>query len=194
MNLKEKLNLYVIQRLIDNKSSEIAIKKIDMLMPTTTCIRKCVNLKVRCLIELGNYHDAYELYKDYFPYAMIDAEDLNAIKYFSKIHQHLGNKIQANKYENSYKIISGTKEERELYLYEQEEKSKYVYEEFLKNVDFTKETLEKIIIDNYQMLRITEAAVYLALAKRIGVNISDNTASEFSHYSQAEKFTYELSQ
>jgi hypothetical protein len=176
MNLKEKLNLYVIQQLIDSKSFETAIKKIDMLIPTTTCIRKCVNLKVRCLIELGNYHDAYELYKDYFPYVMIDAEDLNAIKYLSKIHQHLGNKIQANKYKNSYKILSGTKEKRELYLYEQEEKSYHVYNEFLKNVDFTKETLENIIIDNFQMLRITEAAVYFALAKRVGyLKIAERT-------------------
>ena len=193
MNLKETLNLYVIQRLIDNKSFEIAIKKIDMLIPTTTCIRRCVNLKVQCLIELENYHDAYELYKDYFPYAMIDTEDLNAIKYLSKVYQHLGNKIQAIKYENSYKILSGTKEERELYLYEQEEKSYHVYNEFLKNNGSTKEMLENIIIDNFQMLRITEAAVYFALAKRIGIDISDNTAGEFSRYTQAEKFTYELS-
>ena len=121
-------------------------------------------------------------------------EDLNAIKYLSKIHQHLGSKIQANKYENSYKILFGTKEKRELYLYEQEEKSYHVYNEFLKNVDFTKETLENIIIDNFQMLRITEATVYFALAKRIGIDISDNTADEFSRYTQAEKFTYELSQ
>jgi len=193
MKVKEKLIFIAIQRLIYSNSFEAAIKKIDTLIPTTTCIRKCVNLKAQCLIELGDYYDAYEMYRNYFPYAVIDTEDIKAIKILSKIEQRLGNKIQIKKYENSYKILSGTKEKRELYLYEQEEKSNYVYNEFLKNVDFTKETLENIIIDNFQMLRITEAAVYFALAKRIGIDISVNTAGEFSRYTQAEKFTYELS-
>ena len=192
MNVKEKFNLKVIQRLIDNKSFEIAIKKIDMLIPMTTCIRKCINLKVQCLLELGNYHDAYELYKDYFPYAMVDNEDIDAIKYLSKIHKYLGNKIQSNKYENSYKILSGTKEERELFLREQEEQSYYVYNKFLKNGDYTKETLGNIIIDNFQMLRITEAAVYFALAQRLRIDIGNEIIEAFSHYAQAEKFKDEL--
>ena len=192
MNVKEKLNLNAIQRLIDNKSFEIAIKKIDMLIPTTTCIRKCINLKVQCLLELGNYRDAYELYKDYFPYAMIDNEDIVAIKYLSKIHQYLGNKIQANKYENSYKLLSGTKEERNLFLCEQEENSYYIYNKFLKNDDYIKETLGNIIIDNFQMLRITEAAVYFALAQRLGIDIGNDIIEAFSLYAQAEKFKDEL--
>ena len=192
MNVKEKLIINIIQRLIDNKSFEIAIKKINMLIPTTTCIRKCVNLKVQCLLELGNYHDAYELYKDYFPYVMVDTEDLIAINYLSKIHQYFGNKIQANKYENSYKIISGTKEERNLFLCVQEEKSYCVYNKFLINDDYTKETLGNIIIDNFQMLRITETVVYLALAQHLRIDISNDIIEAFSHYTQAKKFKDEL--
>lgn len=192
MKVKEKLIFIAIQRLIYNNSFETAIRKIDILIPTTTCIRKCVNLKAQCLIELGNYYDAYEMYRNYFPYAMIDTEDIKAIKILSKIEQHLGNKIQTKKYENSYKILSGTYKEREFFLNEQQKLSYYVYNEFLKNGYYSKEILENIIIDNLQMLRITEATVYLALAKYLSIDIKNDVKEAYNHYTQAQKFKDEL--
>ncbi len=192
MKVKERLKLSVVQWLIDNKSFEVAIKKIDALMPTTTCMRKCINLKVKCLLELGKYNNAYEIYKEYFPYAMIDNEDLIAIKHLSNIYRYLGDIYQANKYENSYNIMSRKKEERDLYLYEQEEKSYFIYHEFLKDEYITKETLQNIIIDNFQLLRITEVAVYIALAQYLKIDIANDIIKALSQYEQAEKFKNEL--
>ena len=193
MNITEKLKLKVICRLISNKSYRVAIKRIDTLIPETTCIRKCINLKVQCLLELERYEEAHAILKDRFPYVMVDDDDLTAIKYLSIVHQKLGNDIQAKKYSNSYNILSETKEERENILHAVEEESNQVYNDFLSNDDSTPtETIENIIIDNIQMLRITEAAVYSALAKRNGINISDDIKDVFTLYTQADKFAQEL--
>jgi len=133
VNMNKEKRLKVIQQLIATKEFNKAIQKIDELIPVTTCIRKCVNLKAQCFLELQKYDKACEIYKDYFPYVMIDEEDIVALKHLAEIHYHLGNTIRAKKYENSYKYFTKTESECKTYLCQQYTESEQLYDSFINN-------------------------------------------------------------
>jgi len=193
--MNKERRLRVIQQLIAAKEFNKAIQKIDELVPVTTCIRKCVNLKAQCFLELQKYDEACEMYKDYFPYVMIDEEDIVALKHLAEIHYHLGNTIRAKKYENSYKYFTKTESECKTYLYQQYAESEELYDSFINNSGNIniKEILESIIVDNFQMLRMTEAAVYYALMKRLKIDIKFDIEEEFAQLIQVKEFINELS-
>lgn len=191
MNLFEKIRFNIIQRLIDKKSFESAIKNIDRLIPHTTRLRKCINLKIKCLIEQNKYQEASDLCQYLFPYAVKDIDDIDTLSHLSKIYYHLGNQIQTNKYLNSYKILTITQEKRKLFLDQYNKKSYNIYNYFISTNNIS-EVLDNIIDDNLQMLRITEASVYFSLEKRLGINISNNIINEFMKYEQAVNFSNEL--
>lgn len=193
VNMNKEKRLRVIQQLIATKEFNKAIQKIDELIPVTTCIRKCVNLKAQCFLELQKYDEACEIYKDYYPYVMIDEEDIVALKHLAEIHYHLGNTIRAKKYENSYKCFTKTESEYKTYLCQQYAESEQLYGSFINNSDNIKEILESIIIDNFQMLRMTEAAVYYALMKRLKIDIKFEIEEEFAQLIQVKEFINELS-
>lgn len=192
MFMSEKNIFLNIQQLIDNKHYERAIKKVNKLIPNTTQIRKCINLKAACYIMTGHFSDANDLYKDYYPYSMIDEEDVIALGNIKEIQKYFGNRIKQNKYEISYNIYLLGKDERDLYILEKENEFNIYYEHFLRVIKQDSNTLENIIVDNIQFLRITEAAVFYAYSIRNKIKLSDAVKNEFSEYTQALSFSIEL--
>lgn len=177
---------------IDNRQYDLAIVKIDEYLQKTTCVRKLVNLKAKCYINLGQFSNALNLYNDYFPYCMIDEEDVIAINNLCTIHKYLGNEIQAKKYENSYISFTKSKDDLKQYLSIEEVQRLNDYNDFICNREITK-AIENLIIENIQLIRITEAAVYFSYAKRKGLSLAEKVISEFSLFNQAFNFANELS-
>jgi glycosyltransferase involved in cell wall biosynthesis len=188
----EHYKFYQINRLIKKRKYGAAIKHIDLLMHSTTSLRKCVNLKARCLIETQDIVDAKNLYKSYYPYAIADQEDILALKNISDLYETSGNKIQHSRYSTSYQLFSKSESKRAAFIKQIESKSLPIYLSFLEKNSIIKETLEACILDNIQTLRITEASVYLALANRLDLEISDEVLQEILSYSQAAIFSEEL--
>lgn len=188
----EQAKYLLISWLIAKKQYKSAIAHIDLLLSSTTSIRKCVNLKVQCLIEIEDYEAALQLYQDYHPFAISDKEDIRALKYHSELYGKIDNQIQKTKYAISHQVFSRSGNARETFISDLEEKSLPVYKSFHDNEVIDSRILESIIIDNLQMLRIAEASAYVALANRLNIEITDHVSQEFLVYSQARDFADEI--
>lgn len=188
----EKKSFRIIAKHIARKEYLKAIKKIDELILVTSYIRKCINLKAICLLELGKYNDVIELYKDSFPYIMIDEEDIITLKNLAHANRKSGNIIRAKKYENSYDIFNVSAIKQESLLLFEDMESKQFYKQFINGHNNSKTIIEDIITDNLQLTRMTEVAVFYALMKRLNHEISHEIYKEINKFDELKDFATEL--
>lgn len=189
-NRKDNIYLNKIKKCILNKKYDQAIIYLQKYTPITTCIRTCMNLYAECLIGEEKYAEADELYGSFFPFVMIDEDDSLALKNKELIKRRLGYEFDADKINNSQYILTAAETDRDKYITDYDETHSKLYKHFMTNCDI--ETLERLIVTEYKLLRLTEAAVYYALCLRSGFDMKETIAQLIKNNVQALNFSNEL--
>ncbi len=99
MNFLDKHRLKKIGNLMDQGNYTKAIILIDSFMSDTTCIRQLLNQKCKCLLAIGQYEQALDLFEGGYPYEVFDDIDLETLSVLGDVYNYLGNTFMAEKFQ-----------------------------------------------------------------------------------------------